>query len=108
TTERFDETLILLQKTLGWRIPFYTRANVSKNRAAREELSPAALETIKKFNELDIELYDYVQALLDEQINRQPFNVNRRTRNFARLNQLYGFGYRSCRALARRIKVVMK
>ncbi len=68
-TERFDETLLMLQRTFGWRTPFYTKANVTKKRPRKKEVSEESLELITEYNHLDIQLYDYAATLFQEKID---------------------------------------
>lgn len=56
-TERFDESLVLLTRTLGWRRMVYTRENVTPNRKPRDEISAEEIELIREHNALDLELY---------------------------------------------------
>lgn len=77
-TEYFEQSMVLMRKTLGWNIPFhlslirkafggssqfYEKTNVSINRPQKEDLSEDDLNTIKKFNELDLKLYSHVEEL---------------------------------------------
>lgn len=60
-TERFDETLLLAWRRLGWRHILYRRVNVTRSRAALSTLSPAQRAAIERANALDIELYDFAR-----------------------------------------------
>jgi hypothetical protein len=71
-TERFDETLCLMRKALGWQNSIlYTRLNATRNRPKQQSFSPEALHVIAQANQLDIELYQYAQNLFEEQLRRQ-------------------------------------
>ena len=69
TAERFDETLILLKRKLGWNkeIVSYPR-NVNTARPTTRSLSQEAIDAVRKRNELDFELWEYASQLLDEAI----------------------------------------
>lgn len=70
-TERFDESILLLSKLLGWKKPpYYIRENVSKIRQQRNQLSEKDKKVIEKYNLLDIKLYEYVNNLIDREINK--------------------------------------
>src|SRR4030067_55468 len=84
-SEYFDETVLLMKLAFGWKLPirlslkkivsgtsspFYERTNVSINRVRRDELSEDDLSAINKFNELDIQLYEYAKELCHEQIKQ--------------------------------------
>ncbi len=86
--ERFDETLMLLKKRFGWRYVFYTPQNVSANRLRRHELSPDTLETVKKFNQLDIAFYQYGVSLFEEQVHQQGKTFSQQVKLFQVMNGL--------------------
>lgn len=81
-TERFDESLILLKRRLGWRISeiFYPdKVNVTPSRPARSKISKNMVEIILGRNQLDVELYRYAQASFDDAIRQQGigFKIDR-------------------------------
>ena len=68
-TERFDESLMLMVRTLGWdRITSYLPHFVNPKRKQRAEIPPDELDAVRGCNELDIELYGYACGLLDDAI----------------------------------------
>ena len=67
-TERFDETLRVVEKKLGWEINGYEKINVTPNKPVLEEIPNEIIEIIKSKNEKDIALYEYANHLLDEQL----------------------------------------
>lgn len=68
TTERFDDTLSVLEKKLGWEIETYEKRNVTVDRPALAEVPKEIIEIIKRKNEHDIALYQLANQLLDEQL----------------------------------------
>lgn len=70
-TERFDETLLLLKKALGWKNLFYIPRNVSAERPRKSQLPPATIAAIVQANQLDGQLYEYATALFEEQVRQQ-------------------------------------
>lgn len=86
--ERFDESLILLNKTLDWEIPLYKKNNVAKNRPAIKTLSKETLTMIENFNELDIQLYKYATELFEEHIKQQDISFEREVEKFKEANKL--------------------
>jgi len=70
-TERFDESVVLFQKILGWPTPFHVKQNVSPKRSNKSELPQETLHTIRRQNEFDFELYRFARDLFDEQIEKQ-------------------------------------
>lgn len=85
--ERFDETLILLKKTLDWKTPYYVRENVSRRRMRKEDLSPDELDIVEKHHRLDRELHNYAQELFADQISRQDSSFRDEVQVFGLLNQ---------------------
>jgi hypothetical protein len=77
-TERFDETLILTKRALGWGSVVYKPQNVSPERPSAGALTGSTVEAIAAANQLDIELYEYAVTLFKEQMRRQgvPFALD--------------------------------
>jgi len=98
TTERFDETLLVLQRVFGWSIPVYINKNVTKNRPRGKKISPAVKNAIAKNNKLDIALHQYANERLDELIaeNFRFFKINLYV--FRKLNKLYNYFYELSRS----------
>jgi hypothetical protein len=67
-TERYDESLKVFQKKLGWEINGYSKANVTPNKPALAEIPAEIIEIIKSKNEKDFELYQFANQLLDEEL----------------------------------------
>ncbi|SHJ50413.1 sulfotransferase family protein [Paramaledivibacter caminithermalis] len=67
-TERFDESLSLMKKKLGWNIDYYKNKNITKNRPNINEISNETIDIIKGKNESDIKLYKFANKLLDDQL----------------------------------------
>ena len=66
-TERFEETFVLLRRTLGLRMPFYITRNVSPP----YHVSERAVELARERNKLDLELYGFACDLFAAQLDRQ-------------------------------------
>lgn len=71
-TERFDESLLVLRAICGWKDIRYYKRNTTTNRPAANEISKDILDSIRKKNDLDIELYSFANSLLDEKIREYP------------------------------------
>lgn len=67
-TERFDESMLLLRRSLGWRSCYYLRRNEGRPVPHDQQLSDDDVAEIKRRNELDQMLYDYVVGRMDERI----------------------------------------
>jgi uncharacterized protein (UPF0262 family) len=94
TTERFDESLVLMHDALGWRrLPRYVRRNVTAQRPHAESLTDQERSTIEGMNQLDRVLYSEATHSLDERIRRGGSDFDRALRRFRRLNAAYGRAY---------------
>lgn len=89
--ERFDETLLLFRRRLGWRWPFYVRENVTTRRYRRDDIEPRDLARIRELNMLDIELYESVRDNLDAAIAAEGAAFARDVAAFRILNRAWGF-----------------
>lgn len=88
--EKFDETLILIRQNLGWKMPFYTKKNMSKtNIKNRKFKSNKAVEIIKYYNRLDMELHRYVSERFENFIHNQKVNFQLDLQIFKALNMIY-------------------
>jgi hypothetical protein len=91
TMEEFDQTLLLLQKKLGWNNIYYGRKNTGKNQTTQKsEISTGTLAAIEQQNALDIELYQFVKQLLKQQIEAQGVSFEQELESFKAVNQSYG------------------
>jgi hypothetical protein len=68
-SERFNESLLLIEKELGLKNLTYKSINVTPNRPRKEDLSPHILKKVEENVNLDIELYNYALELFEEQLN---------------------------------------
>lgn len=82
-SERFDESLLLLRKTLGWKIPLFDKSNTSKkpNRLDRD-----ILRLIENYNELDLQLYEFANKMFAEAIENQDLSFAREVKEFQQAN----------------------
>lgn len=109
-TERFDETLLLLRHTFGWRKLSYVPLNVNRQRPARATLPAASMESVIEANQLDLALYAFAQELFEEQVRRCGPAFAEELRRFQQLNRLrapfydayWGIRRRSLRVYLRR------
>ncbi|MGA8261513.1 MAG: hypothetical protein WB783_14970 [Arenicellales bacterium] len=88
--ERFDETLLLFHRRLGWQWPFYVRENVTSRSYRQEEVPGADLERISELNLLDTELYETVRAMFEREVARQGPGFARSVAAFRLLNRAWG------------------
>ncbi len=79
-TERFSESLVLLKRTLGWRIRdivYHEKLNVTSSRPRKSQISQETLDVIWERNQLDVELYEYAQALFNDAISQHGIGFKR-------------------------------
>lgn len=90
-TEHFDESLLLLKHAFHWKWSriFYTRQNVGHVRRKNIEVSDNTRRLIRRYNELDLELYRYAQDLFEQQLVQYLPNRTRDLRTFQQLNAVY-------------------
>jgi hypothetical protein len=65
--KKYDQFLMLTQKELDWKMPYYFRANVTKKKEKREAISADKIAVIKEYNALDAELFAFAEARFDAQ-----------------------------------------
>lgn len=68
--ERYDESLILFKRALGWPMPFYMVENISTNRA--KHISEEARQIAIQQNTFDSLLYEWGSRLFAQRIAQQP------------------------------------
>jgi hypothetical protein len=66
--ERFDASVVLLQRTLGLGPVPYVNEHVSSDRPDVDELPPDLYARIEEANQLDIELYAYARGLFEDAV----------------------------------------
>ena len=66
--EKFDETVLFLQQEFDWKFPYYARENVTGHGVKLTDLDQETIDTIRKYNALDIELYNYVKSNFENRI----------------------------------------
>ncbi|RLD07527.1 MAG: hypothetical protein DRI32_00670 [Chloroflexi bacterium] len=69
--EEFDKSLQFFAEVLGWSDTHYEKQNVTSNRPAKEEIPQETLAIIKKYNQLDLELYEFAKKLFSRQFTTE-------------------------------------
>jgi hypothetical protein len=64
-TERFEESLILLQHAFGWPLQRFALRNVGGDRLRRDEVSGETLKVIRDCNRYDLDLYPFAAGLFE-------------------------------------------
>jgi len=92
-TERFDESLIALKRSFGWKTGniLYVKQKVAENRPSREAINPETIKLIEAHNELDIQLYEFAKQMFEERISQQDSSFRRELQIFKFCNKIYAF-----------------
>jgi hypothetical protein len=93
-TERFEETLILLQRELGWKVRPVASSNVTRERPSRSACSEDDLAAIRAVNPLDLELYDWARSRFEAEIARAGATFRTRVAWLRLRNRALHFGRR--------------
>jgi len=89
-TEKFDESLILFKERLKWkRYPVYLKLRRTPNKPSLNEISKETLQIIEKYNELDIELYEFAKRMFAKAISELPFPIENEVLKLLKLKKLY-------------------
>jgi hypothetical protein len=97
--EKFDETLILLKRNFKWNLPFYIKANITKDRPLKNDISQETLKIIEQYNELDVELYEFISKKFQKIITQSGALFEMELKQL----QLVNTGYSTIRSFYRRI-----
>jgi len=90
--ERFDESLILLKRSLGWKIKdcLYVKRNIASNHPRIDMIDVETIKLIEAHNQLDIQLYEFARQMFEERISQQDSSFRRELQIFRICNRLYG------------------
>jgi hypothetical protein len=86
-SERFDESLALMKIAFAWDIPFYSNYNVTTSKPKRKQLDPATVELVQKYNQLDVEIYDFGKKLFGEMVEKNRDAIQKEIEGFTRSPQ---------------------
>jgi hypothetical protein len=67
-TERFDESIVLMQRALGLPPVAYEHQHVSQDRPSVDEIPEELREPIVEMNALDLELYDFARGRFEARV----------------------------------------
>jgi hypothetical protein len=87
--ERFDEFLLMMKQTLGWRRLHYLPVLVDTGRSSSAPLSDTATSLILERNQLDLELHAFARNMMDEWIALQGTGFARELDEFRRENRTH-------------------
>ncbi|HIK10103.1 MAG TPA: sulfotransferase family 2 domain-containing protein [Oscillatoriaceae cyanobacterium M33_DOE_052] len=105
--EQFDETLILLQKTFGWKNIFYVKEKVTKNKPMKDSLSLETIQAIENQNYIDVKIYQHAQQLFAQQLSPIA-NLVEEVEQFQKMNQYYQTIGQPYQIVKKKIKALMR
>lgn len=88
-TERFDETVLLLKKQYQWKWTFYRRKNVTKSKITVSDLDESTVNSIIRYNELDIELYNWAAQRFEQHIASLGNKFEKELTGYRKLNRIF-------------------
>jgi hypothetical protein len=77
TLEKFDESLIILQKMYNWSLPYYGVRNKTSDRPRFSNFDDKTIEAIKYHNSGDILLYEKIRKELEVRLSNED-NLNQK------------------------------
>lgn len=98
-TEEFDAGLFLLRRSLGWRLPFYIKKNITLKKPRADEIDVQTLALLREANSFDLELYEFARALFQKKRIAAGASFESELRRFQLLNRVGVRGLEKCQAL---------
>jgi len=98
TLEQFDESLVLLKQTFGWRSVCYISRNVARPNDRRSQLKQSLAPHIREMNPLDCRLHAHFRDRIAARIAEQGESFTQELQRFHKSNRLYSQGWRIYRA----------
>lgn len=92
--ERFDLSLLMFRRRLGWRNVFYRRVNVTADRTRLSQVREETVEHIRRLHALDLELYAWAERSFNEAIAANGLDRSEQLRQFQLANAAYGLAVR--------------
>ena len=84
--EKFNESLLMLKRTLGLERTFYEKQNV-RDKGSEKTVTPEELEVIREHNQADIQLYDRALQEFDKRFDALGPSMKTELRMFDKVNQ---------------------
>lgn len=95
-SERFDESLILAKRRLGWSaMPLYLPRLVNRSKPSLSSLPATAVALIEERNSLDLRLYRIANEVLDESVAAEGPSFQDELQQFRRLNNAHNEQYQA-------------
>lgn len=101
--EQYDESILLLQDAFKWRDVYYMRSNVTKKRLRYSDLNAEEKRTLDALTGPDFEIYDWVRARLQAQIEAQGDGFQQRLKDYKAYNVVYAARLKRYKDLKRKL-----
>ncbi|MBP0028077.1 sulfotransferase family 2 domain-containing protein [Roseofilum sp. Guam] len=88
--EKFDESILMMKEKMNWKNCYYVKQNVSHGRVEKHEISEECRCAITQFNDLDIQLYEFVKEKIVQQIIEEESSFQKNLNKFQSYNRIYG------------------
>jgi len=87
--EKFDESVLLFRRKLGWRKTYFFIRNAGVNKPNKESIDDETLNIIKQYNRLDSELYEYASNIFHEMVDGEGWVFKLQLKVFRIQNLIY-------------------
>jgi hypothetical protein len=87
--EHYDASLLLLQDIFNWKSVYYERANTTQKRLRYKDLNAEEKRVLDALTGPDFEIYDWVKARLEAQIEQRGDLFQQRLKAFQAANATY-------------------
>jgi len=88
--ERFDDSLVLLRKALGWGRVYYLEQNVTKDRPALTDIPQGIIKRFEEKYALDAELYEFGRREFEKRVTSMSDTLGKELATLKMLNAMYG------------------
>ena len=88
-TEEFDLSVFYLSKVMGWKLPYYKKINVARNKFGFKGLNEKTLAEVSELNRFDIELYQFGLKLYQQRLEALGQTFERQFSHFKHRNQYF-------------------
>lgn len=97
--ERFDESMLVLQRAMNWKRCHYLTSNVTAERRKQDDVEPDVIAIIRQRNALDQTLYDHACRTLDHRLAQLGVRLPDDIDAFRRANERQALWLRPAYAL---------
>jgi hypothetical protein len=105
STDYFVETVLMLKKAMGWRVPvYYGRHNVTAGRPVVETLDAKTKTILERHTEVDRALIEHCESLFLEKLAAMPDRFELEVKRFTRRNSLVEKAYPKLQPTRQRIR----